>query len=37
LTAYCAAVFAYLASSLVRELARALAQVPSTLAHGWRF
>jgi hypothetical protein len=36
LTAYCFGVFAYLAAPLLRELWRALVQVPSTLAHGWR-
>jgi hypothetical protein len=37
LTAFCFAVFAYLATPLLRELGRALADVPATLAHGWRF
>jgi len=37
LTVFCFGVFAYLATPLLRELGRALADVPSTLAHGWRF
>jgi hypothetical protein len=37
LTGYCFLVFAYLAIGPLREIARALATVPATLAHGWRF
>ena len=37
LTVYCFVVFAYLAAEPVRELARAAARVPASLAHGWRF
>ena len=36
LTGYCFVVFAYLAVSPLRELARSLATVPATWAHGWR-
>ena len=37
LTAFCFAVFAYLALPLLREIARALSRMPATVAHGWRF
>jgi hypothetical protein len=37
LTAFCFAVFAYLAARPVREIARALAQAPPRWAQGWRF